>query len=84
MTNWTKEYFNPQPKEPPVRLTKKEYREQRKRAYDEQFGCCLMCRKWFPENMLSWHHDNSGDSGGMGIKGDDDKGFLCCLKCHPD
>jgi len=69
------------PKTPPVRLSKKEYHEQRKRLYEKQFRRCLKCQKWFPFNELSFHHT---DTGGMGMKGDDDKGYLCCLKCHPD
>ena len=68
------------PKKPPVRLSKKEYHEQRERLYDEQMGGCKLCGKWFPIRELSFHHT---DTGGMGMKGNDDEGYLCCLKCHP-
>ena len=76
--------MRPDPKKPPVRLTQKQYHEQRNRLYAEQLGCCLHCGQWFTIDMLSFHHDNTGDSGGMGLKGDDDRGYLCCLRCHPD
>lgn len=72
--------IRPNPKKPPVRLTKKEYREQHERLYDEQGGICPHCEKWFEPEMMSFHHT---DTGGMGMKGNDDEGYLCCIPCHP-
>lgn len=74
------EFFNPQPKDPPVRLTPKEYHEHRLRLYREQHGMCHECGCWMWFEEASFHHTSTG---GMGMKGDDTEGWLCHVGCHP-
>jgi hypothetical protein len=68
------------PKKPPVRLSKKEYHLQRVRLYNEQEFNCKVCGGHMEFDHAAFHHT---ETGGMGMKGDDDKGFLTHKLCHP-
>ena len=74
------EFFNPKPKKKVVRLSAVEYQRQKEKAYAQQKGLCKVCGFWMAPEEASWHHT---ETGGVGMKGDDHKGYLTHVLCHP-
>jgi len=73
--------MTPNPKKPPIRLSKKEYQALRLVIYTKQYGICKGCGFWFPENQFSLHHIVSRGAGGDDSEENVD-GY--CVGCHPD
>ena len=70
--------MTPNPKVKKVKLPAKEYHALRMRVYEDQYGLCLRCLRWFPFDEFSLHHYSRsvGD-----IRSNVD-GF--CLEHHPE
>ena len=73
--------MTPNPKKPPIRLSKKEYQALRLVIYTKQYGICKGCGFWFPENRFSLHHIKSRGAGGDDSE-ENVEGY--CVGCHPD
>ena len=70
--------MTPNPKVKKVKLTAKQYHALRRKVYEDQYGTCLGCGKWFPFEKMSLHHYDRA----VGDVWSNVDGF--CLGCHPD
>ncbi len=75
------EFFKPNPKTLPIKLSPTEYRELREKIWVKQRGLCKGCGYWFGLNFFSLHHIKTRAAGGSDIESNLD-GY--CLRCHPD